>query len=186
MSLNELDKMHRPKKNEEFKKPIMADDILAKMRMGKKTFSEIRMGDQVIPVRVLSADEVNAIRHEAKVKVAKSGGDETDENLYIQKLTLQLSSQMINDPTPFLNDKIMKHLSVDEIGYLYNELIHFWETMNPSLEHVSPEKFRELVEALKKNRTSWSDCSLAERKVIFSAFVEWIQRPDTQTSPQAN
>lgn len=186
MSLKELDKMHKSKKDEDFKKPVMADEILARMRMGKKTFSEIRMGDQVIPVRILSADEVNAIRHEAKVKVAKTGGDETDENLLIQKFTLQLASKMDNDPVPFINDKIMKYLSVDEIGYLYNELIHFWETMNPSLEQIEPERFRELVDALKKNSTSWNDCSLAERRVIFLAFVEWIQRPDIQTSQQVN
>jgi hypothetical protein len=186
MSLKDLDKRHMPKKEEEHKKPIMADDILSKMRMGKRTFSEIRMGDQIIPVRILSADEVNAIRHEAKIKIAKTGGDETDENLYIQKVTLQLASQMINDPVPFLNDKIMKHLSVDEIGYLYNELIHFWETLNPSLEQIEPERFRELVEALKKNSISWNDCSLAERRVIFLSFVEWIQRPDIQTSQQVN
>jgi len=178
--------MHRSKKDEEFKKPIMVDEVLARMRLGRRTVSEIRMGDQVIPVRVLSADEVNAIRHEAKVKIAKKGGDETDENLFIQMRTLQIASRIGEDPIGFLNDKIMNLLSVDEITYLYNELIHFWETLNPSLEQITPERFRELVESLKKNRMSWSDCSLPERKAIFTCFVELTQRPDSATSPQVN
>ena len=178
--------MNRPKKEDDFKKPVMADEILSRMRMGKKTYSEIRMGDQVIPVRVLSADEVNAVRHEAKVKAAKTGGDETDENLMIQKLSLQLASMMPNDPVPFLNDKIMKLLSVDEICFLYNELIHFWESVNPSLEQIEPERLRELVDSLKKNRITWNGCSLPERKAIFTCFAELIQRPDTQTSQQVN
>lgn len=178
--------MHRPKKSEEFK-PISIDEILSRMRMGKRTVSEIRMGDQIIPVRVLSADEVNAIRHEAKVKIAKKGGgDDTDENLFIQMRTLQKASQIGEDPVGFLNDKIIGLLTVDEITYLYNELINFWETMNPSLEKITPEKFRDIVDALKKNTISWSDCSLPERKAIFTCFVELTQRPDSATSQQVS
>lgn len=183
MSLKELDSHHASSQPH---KTVSADDILSRMRRGKRTVSEIRMGDQVIPVRVLSADEVNAVRHEAKAKAAKVGGDETDENLNIQKFTLQLASIITKDNIPFLNDTIMKHLSVDEIGYLYNELIKFWDQFNPSLEQITPERFRTLVEALKKNTMSWNDCSTPERLAIFSCFVEMIQRPDSPTSPRAS
>lgn len=181
MSLRDLDKSEK-----QASEPILATDILARMRMGKQTVSEIRMGEQVIPVRVLSAAEVNAIRHAARAEVAKTHGDETDENLYIQRVTLQLASQIDPKGIPFLTDKIMQHLSIDEMSYLYSELIKFWEQFNPSLEQITPEKFRLLVDALKKNRISWNDCSMPERKAIFICFVDMIQRQDTQTSPQDN
>ena len=181
MSLRDLDKSEK-----QAKEPILAEDILSRMRLGKQTSSEIRMGEQMIPVRVLSASEVNAIRNEARVKTAKTGGDETDENLYIQKLTLQVASIRAGDGVPFLTDKIMKLLSIDEISYLYAELIKFWDQFNPSLDQVTPDKFKLLVEALKKNRISWNDCSTPERKAIFTCFVDMIQRPATQTSPQAS
>jgi hypothetical protein len=180
MSLRDLDKSEKQAST-----PVLATDILARMRMGKQTVSEIRMGEQVIPVRVLSASEVNAIRHAARAEVAKTHGDETDENLYIQRVTLQLASQIDPNRVPFLTDKIMQHLSIDEMSYLYSELIKFWEQFNPSLEQITPEKFRLLVDALKKNRISWSDCSMPERKAIFICFVDMIQR-DTQTSQQGS
>lgn len=178
--------MHRNEQPNENTKTVMADDILSKMRMGRMTVSEIRMGHQVVPVRVLSADEINAIRHEAKAKVAKTGGDETDENFFIQKITLQLASVTGLSGVPFLHDKIMKQLTVDEIGYLYNELIKFWDTFNPSLEVIHPDRFRDLVEALKKNAISWNDCSTPERKAIFICFQDMIQRQASQTSQQVS
>jgi hypothetical protein len=184
MSLKELDsKMNRSK---DCKKPVLVEEILSRMRMGKNTVSEIRMGDQMIPVRVLSADEVNSLRSKAKMHIAKKGGDETDENLYLQMITLQTAAKIGDDPVGFLNDKIMTALSVDEITYLYNELIHFWETLNPSMEQIAPERFRELVDSLKKNNLGWNDCSLPERKAIFTCFVELTQRPETATSQQVN
>ena len=48
------------------------------------------------------------------------------------------------------------------------------------------DSFRELVEALKKNKISWSDCTLPQRKAIFTCFVEMIQKQDTPTSPPDN
>ena len=62
----------------------------------------------------------------------------------------------------------------------------FWDECNPSIEKIAPEKFRELVEALKKNTISWSDCTTPERRAIFTCFVELIQRPDSATSPMDN
>lgn len=182
--LSQLDKMHR--KDEGFQQPIMVDDLLKKMRMGRQTVSEIRMGDLSIPVRILSADEINAIRKEARVQAIALNGDETDENLYIQKKTLQKSSEIGENQMSVLSNKLLNSLSIEELRYLYEALITFWDTFNPAVEKITPDKFRTLVEELKKNAISWNDCTTPERRAIFTCFVELTQRPDTAISPMVN
>lgn len=166
--------------------PLSPEELLVKLRLGKKTVSEIRMGGLEIPVRVLSCDEVNQIRRYAMAQAAKVGGDETDKNVEIQKATIKLASTMTVGGGPFIGDPILNKLSFDEISYLYEEYIRFLDSVNPSLEQISPEAFRGLVDALKKNIRSPSDCSLLQLKAICRAYVDLILRLETQTSPQGN
>lgn len=160
--------------------PMSADELLAKLRQGKKTVDEIRMGALTVPVRVISCDEVNMIRREAIRKSSIIQGDETDKNLEIQKNTLKLASTLKPGSAPFIGDKLLSLLSMDEISYLYEEFIRFMDNVNPALEHITPERFKEIIDALKKNIISPRDLSLLQLRAICLAYVDMIQRQATQ------
>ena len=165
---------------------MSTEALIEKMRAGVKETYDICLRELVIPVRVLSVDEINEIRRQAKSYAARFQGDETDVNLAIQKLTLSKASDIAG--VPLLNDRFYKEsrMTVDEINYLYNEYIRVMDTVNPSLEQITPEQFRALVDALKKKNVSASDLSLRQLKAICTAFVALIQKQDTQTSQGDN
>lgn len=127
-----------------------AEDLLVKMRAGIKEIYEIRLRDLVIPVRIISCDEVNAVRREAIRQTAIKQGDETDKNVEVQKTVLKIASTVTKGGAPLLGDKLLTLLSLDEITYLYDEYIKVMDVVNPSLETIPPDQFNLLVETLKK------------------------------------
>ena len=159
------------------------ESMLAKMRAGRSEVHEIMLGTLVVPVRVLTIDEMNQIRREA-IKSAQSvlGGDDTDKNLAAQKFTLKLASTPGIGGVPMLSDKLLAQLSVDEVNYLYEEYVRVLDAVNPSLQAIDPERFRALVDALKKKTVSSRDLSLLQLRAICTAFVELILRLDSQAS----
>jgi hypothetical protein len=162
-----------------------AEDILAKMRDGVKSTSEIRLRKMSFPVRILSIDETNAIRREA-IREAKLGnGDEVDRNLAIEKSTLMLASTPPGGG-PGLPDKVLGLLTVDELHHLYNEYVKIMDDVNPAVEDITQEQVKALVEAIKKNSVSARDLSLWQLRVIFSLFQDAVQRAETQDSPKDN
>jgi hypothetical protein len=162
---------------------VSAEDLLAKMRAGTKEVYDIRLRELVVPVRILTIDERQAIRREAIQKTAMAQGDETDKNVLIQKFTLKLASTIQKNGAPMLSDKLLSMLSLDEIQYLYDDYMRVTDSVNPNVETISPEKFRELVDALKKSLISSKDCSLLELRAICSAFVALILKLESQDSP---
>jgi hypothetical protein len=167
-------------------KIIQAEDILAQLRAGVKETHEIVLRSARIPVRILSIDEVNKIRAEAKKLAMISGGDETDQNLQIQKLTLQLATQVPKNTAPILSEKVLALVTLDELTTLFNEYINVMERVNPSIEHIPPEGFRSLVDALKKNAITVKDLSLRQKDAICNSYVDLIQRQENQISPQVS
>lgn len=157
------------------------EDILARMRMGVKDVHEITFRQMVFPVRVLTLDEVAAIRREAMSKAAPFGGDETEKNLHIQKVTLKMASTLSPGGAPLISDSLLKALTVDEMRFLYDEYIRVLDSVNPSYETISSDEFRALVDALKKNSVGARDCSLQQLRAICTAFVELIQQAETQS-----
>ena len=162
------------------------DMLLAKMRAGTQEVYEIEMRELKIPVRVLSIDELSAVRRDAIQKVSMQMGDDTDKALHTQKAVLRLASTLVPNSAPMLADKLLSRLGVDEINFLYNEYIAIMDRVNPALETIQPEQFRALVDALKKNTMSAKDLSLHQLRAICTAFQELIQRPATQTLPPDN
>lgn len=160
--------------------------LIAKMRAGTKEMYEISIRELVIPVRILSIDEINQIRREAAQTVARTSGDDTDRNLHIQKTTLTLAASF--GGISMLSDKFYAaaHISVDEINYLYNEYIRVLDSVNPSLEQISHEQFRAIVDGLKKNTVTSNDLSLQQLRAICSAYQELIQRQVTHSSQPDN
>jgi len=165
---------------------ITVEDLLAKMRAGVKEIHEIKMRELTIPVRVLSIDEMNLIRRDTLKKAMAEQGDQTDVDVFKQRSVLVLASTTGKDKIPFLSEKLLKMLTVDEINYLYNEYITVVESVNPSVETISNEQFRALVDALKKNIMSSKDCSLPQLKAICTAYADLIQRQETTSSHKAN
>lgn len=163
------------------KVPLSAEDLLVRLREGKKTVGEIRMGDLVIPIRVLSCDEFNAIRREAIRKTALIQGDLLDRDIEIEKNTLKLASTVSTGGGPFLGDKLLSMLAAHEMNYLYSEYVRFSERFNPSLEQIQPEEFKELVNALKKKEISPRELSLMQLRAICTSFVELILKLENQT-----
>lgn len=185
MSLKDLDRqlLNQP----EHRQIKTTAEVLAGMRNGKKTTSTIKMGDQEIPVRILSADEIIGIRTAAKLKrIAMVHGDETDESYQTQKLTLLAASDVTGIGSGILSESLLHQLTLNEMTFLYDQMINFWDEFNPSIEVMTSERFRDIVDALKKNRISWSDCSMEARKAIFTDYVAAIQAADSQTLPKGN
>lgn len=162
-------------------KVMSAEDLLAKARSGTKEVYEITLRDLVVPIRILAIDEVNAVRRAAIREATIKGGDEVDRNVEMQKACLKLASTISKGGGPILGDKILAILSVDEINHLYNEYIRVMDVCNPSLEHIQPDEFRTLIDALKKKTISASDCSLQQLRAICTAYVDLIQRPATRS-----
>lgn len=173
--------MHRS--GDEAPQIVTAEDQLERMRAGTKAIHEIRMRDMVIPVRVLSIEEIQAIRREAIQKTSNMGMDDTDKHIMIQKITLKMASTIVKGGGPTLGDKVLGLVSLDELQYLYDEYIRVMDAVNPTLQTIEPEAFRALVDALKKNSVSSKDCSLLQLRAICSAFVGLIQKLETQGSP---
>lgn len=178
--------MDRPLEGGDAPQIQTAEDLLLRMRAGTKEVHEIHMRDLTIPVRVLSIDEVNNIRRSSIVETQKKAGDDTDKNLTVQKLTLKLASTLVKNGAPLLSDKLLSLLSVDEVNYLYEEYIKVMDSVNPSIETIDPEVFRNLVDALKKNNVTWKDLSLRQLRGICTAFVDLIQRLENQASLKAS
>lgn len=158
---------------------ITAEDLLAKMREGVKAIHEIKLRQFVVQVRVLSIDEMNEVRRDAYKTALASKGDEVDKNLIAQKSILKLASTSQKGGAPMLSDKLLGMLTTDEINFLYDEYMTVLDRVNPALEKMNPEVFRELVDSLKKNLLSVNDLSLQQLKVICSAYVEMISRKDS-------
>jgi len=168
------------------KPPLSAEDLLSKLRAGTKETHEITMRDATINVRVLSIEEVNAIRRESIAKCANGAGDEVDRNVMIQRLTLKLASTLTKNGAPYLGDKLLALMSVDEVNYLYEEYMRAMDSVNPSLQTMTAEQFRAIVDALKKNTLSSKDLSLLQLRTVCTAFVELIQQLESQKSPKAS
>lgn len=161
--------------------PMTVEDQLAKMREGKKAIYEIKLGMAVFPVRVLAADEVAAVRREAIRKTSLASGDDTDKNIEIQKTTLKLASTLSKGGAPLITDKLLSMMYLDELTYLYDEYIRVMEAVNPAIDHIQPDVFRSLVDALKKNIASPRDLSLLQLRAICTAYVDLILRQENQT-----
>ena len=159
-------------------KIITAEELLAKIRMGVKEIHEIKMREFTLPVRILSISEVNEIRRDARKSAITINGDETDMNILIQRATLKMASTIHGDP--ILSDKVMEMLTLDEMNFLFNEYIRISESVNPSMENISAEQFRSLVDALKKNNITAKDCSLRQLQEICTAFVDMIQNQESR------
>ena len=162
-----------------------AEDLLKKMRAGTKTTFEIRMRDLVIPVRILSQDEWNLIRRDAKLSTELNKGDNTDRNVLIQKNVLKLASTPPGSG-PLLGDKLLSLLTQDEMSYLYNEYLVQVDSINPELDKLTLEEFTSLVALIKKKSISSKDCSLKQLRAIFSAFAELIEQEEQMVSPPGN
>lgn len=164
--------------------PLTPEEMLQNLRMGKKMVYEIQMGNQTIPMRVLSMDEEAAVRREGFKQAAQNGGDENDKNVMIQKATIRLATTMGKGQAPFIGDILLNRMTTDEHTYLYNEYINIRDRVNPNLEQIDGEEFQALVECLKKNVISSRDCSIKQLRAICTSFQDLIQRQETVTSPQ--
>lgn len=182
-----METMNREAQGSQPPRIMTVEEQLAKMRAGKKEVHSIKLGEYTIPVRVLTVDEVNAIRRDAIRQASLMvNGDETDINLARQKETLKLATKITSGGAPILGDKALNAMTVDELSYLYDEYIRVMDSVNPNLNMMDPMQFRELVDALKKKAIFPRDCSLPQLREICSAFVDLILRLETPTSPQGS
>lgn len=159
---------------------LTAEDLLAKMREGTKAVHEIKIRSFTVQVRVLSIDEMNLVRRDAYKAALAIQGDNVDKDLITQKSILKLASTTdTSGGAPFLSDKVLGLMSTDEVCYLYDEYMKVLDNVNPALESISPEAFRELVDSLKKNLISANDLSIRQLKVICSSYVDLISQKDS-------
>lgn len=164
-----------------------AADLLRKMRAGVKDVHDVRMRELVIPMRILSQDEWNDIRRDAKMNTLAKGLDDIDYNVMVMKSVLKVASTVKKEGGgPMLSDKLLTMLNQDEMSYLYNEYLRVVDSINPNIEHMTDVEFRHLVDMIKKNIISSRDCSLSQLRAIFYAYQEMVQAVDLAVSQQGN
>lgn len=161
------------------------DDILKKMRAGIDEVHEIRLREMRFQIRVLSQDEFNQIRRDAKMETDTNGGDETDKNVRIQKMVLIRASAVKLGTPGKITDKLLSRLNQDEMEFLYNEYVRVMDNMNPNIEAMTVEQFRLIVDALKKKTITSRDLSLPQLREVCGAFVDLIERLENQQSQTA-
>lgn len=165
---------------------MTAMDLLRKMRAGVKDVHDVRMRELVVPMRILSQDEWNLIRRDAKIQMLKDNGDETDMNVHIMKSVLRMASTVKDGGGPGLPDKLLTLLNQDEMRYLYDEYLRVVDSINPNIELMNTDEFRHFVDMIKKKSITSRDCSLAQLRVIFGAYQELIIALESAASQQAN
>lgn len=178
--------METMNRNEATASIISSEDILKKMRMGIKETYEISLRSFKVPVRVLSMDELVAVRREGIKHQALIGGDETDRNCYIEKTVLKLASTLTKNGAPLLMDGVLDKMTLEEISHLYGEYVKIMDDCSPELEQIPIEQFRALIDAVKKNSVTAKDCSLRQLRAIFYAYQDLIQKQETQILPPDN
>lgn len=154
---------------------ITTEEILRRMRMGVSEDYYITLREMKFPMRIISIDELTAIRREAIRLTTLASGDETDTKVHIQKTVLMLASRM-QGGMQTITEKLMKFFTVDELNFLYEEYIKIMDDANPSIEKTTPEQFRALVDAVKKKAITSKDCSLHQLRAIFNAYQDLILR----------
>lgn len=160
-------------------------DFLKLMRQGTKESYEFYVRGAKFTVRVLSIDEQTMVRRQAHLAMANvPGADETDINVEVQKSTLRLATQIdgINSVPP----QIFDAMTADEIGLVYDQWLKIMDDVNPSLQVMTEEQFRALVEAVKKKSYSSRDCTLLQLKAIFNAFQDLIIKLEEQQPPKGS
>lgn len=162
--------------------PISAEELVTRLRQGTKDSHEIELRGNKIPVRLLSMDEMLAIRAEARRDNAVANGDDSDYNCRVQKTTLKMATTVPVGSAPYLGDKVLHMLTVDEIGDLFMQYTWVLHRVNPSLEMISPDEFRAMVDAVKKKALTWRELPLKHLRAIAVALQEGALIPASASS----
>lgn len=165
---------------------LTAEDLLKKLREGVQTSFTIENRGIKAVVRIISNVEMAQIRREAMTYAATFGGDETEKNLFIQRGTLALACTDAYTKIPSIPPKFWEIISLDELKYFYEEYVLIMDNVNPSLESLSSDQFRALVDALKKNIVSPKELSMRQLRAICSAFAELIRQAEHRASQMDN
>lgn len=162
------------------------EQLLDKLRAGTRQTHEVNFRALTVNLRVLSNDEVMSIKMQAVNEAKRLGWDALEGvAVLMQRYTLKLASTG-PDKVPVLNDKFLSALSTDEMIGLYQEYIRIMDSVNPNIETIPNDEFRALVEALKKNMVSPTDCNLRQLRAICTAFRELILKLEEQESLAAS
>lgn len=157
------------------------DERLARLRGGTKEQYVINFYTEQVHVRLLSIDEWNTVRKEARSERLEQNDSVESEHVYMQKRVLELASTGANGKIPELPMKLLGKMSLEEVAFLYEEYMNIVDKMDPRLKFMSQEEFVALVAALKKNTMSSKDLSTRQLRAICTAYQDLIQRVGDQT-----
>lgn len=162
------------------------DSLEARVRSLRAGVAEahfIEMRGRPIPVRILTLDEMSKIRRDSISNAMIMKGDDTDQKILAEKYTLMMCTRMNKNEPSFLSDKLLELLTLDEIAHLYTEYMVVLDKVNPSLEDISEQEFKILVDAVKKKHVGWKDFSIKQLRAIFNDWERLIQTPEEQSTP---
>jgi len=156
-------------------KATTAEEQLKLLRSGYAEQHELKLGDLVLPCRLMPAQEEAAIIGNAKASV--KAPSEAHRGLFESMAVMKeiLFQACMVDKTPYASKRFLDGLTDVELDALYDQYMTIKETANPQFEKLSPAKIGELFEAVKKKERSSKDFFTWQLAAIGKFCLDQIQ-----------
>jgi hypothetical protein len=148
------------------------------MRAGTDYRFKLKLRGLEITFRPLSVIETVTVEADAREQLSKmKSHQQTDlihSLLFAQKTIQQASTSEPGKMDFQISEAILEKCTPDEVMYLFNEYAKVVERVNPSVEKMSVEELKALVESTKKNPSTTIVLSFWQLQNLCHALIEEI------------
>jgi|GEM_PF-5349314 len=152
------------------------ESLLAAMRRGNSQRLELKMGDDDVPVRLLSAHEeaLTAVKAaQSAIKRNPTGlKPETFEAQCMMKAILFAATTIGGTPT--IGERFYESLTATELGYLYDQYVTLNHTINPNIQEMKSEEIAAIVDDIKKKKRAAKDFYTYQLAAVGKYFLQEI------------
>lgn len=145
-------------------------EALDKMRQGVTYRKTIKVRDFAFLARPLAISEQAEITNETSERILalpKHAQNRISEEVIFSKLCLvRASTSDFGSRDEKLTEALLDRMTTGEVMALYKEWNAFVESVDPSVEELTPAQLDELIAEAKKNPSRLTECSRSELKQI--------------------
>jgi len=133
---------------------ISAKDQLEKLRAGQDQILEIKYGELVIPLKLLSAHELATAAENGRNKLKKIVLPSASETNKTQMESIAVMKEILRTAcTPHLNDEFLGLITSVELEILYDQFLLINNKVNPQYDKLDDEEILALIAEIKKKTT---------------------------------